>query len=369
MRIAYIFLPGRTIRSTHFNKISFPSEFFYGVIELRRRGYKVDILEIDDSPRRGWGRFLAERLHKKKYLPVKMNISVLDAVRLKLADLKNYDIVVATTTGIAFSVMFWKNIFRLPFRVVGIISGILNYETNYARLWLSRYLLSKMAVHLFGDAEKDPLCKKYRIANSVVTVNNFGVDCNFWINDFLLDIDGYVLSVGNDAMRDFEVLIEAAKFIERKVVIVTNRIINVIIPNNVFILRGSWQSQGISDEELRKMYCKAFCVVVPLKESYQPSGQSVTLQAMSCSKPVVLTKTIGLWDTDNLQHAENLLFVRAGEPKDIVTCVNQLENGTINVEDLCRQAREYVMKFGNIEAFADRLERTFHKVGAKKTGN
>jgi hypothetical protein len=54
-------------------------------------------------------------------------------------------------------------------------------------------------------------------------------------------------------------------------------------------------SDSISDVDLRRMYNAARAVVVPLKDVHQPSGQSVTLQAMSCGRPVVLTKTRGLW--------------------------------------------------------------------------
>ena len=46
--------------------------------------------------------------------------------------------------------------------------------------------------------------------------------------------------------------------------------------------------------KIRELYQDAFAII-PLKDVFQPSGYSVTLQAMACGKPVVLTKTKGLW--------------------------------------------------------------------------
>ena len=36
--------------------------------------------------------------------------------------------------------------------------------------------------------------------------------------------------------------------------------------------------------------------IIPLKNSIQPSGQSVALQSMACGTPVVITETFGFWD-------------------------------------------------------------------------
>ena len=51
----------------------------------------------------------------------------------------------------------------------------------------------------------------------------------------------------------------------------------------------------ISQMKIRELYQDAFAIIIPLKDVFQPSGYSVTLQAMACGKPVVLTKTKGLW--------------------------------------------------------------------------
>jgi glycosyltransferase involved in cell wall biosynthesis len=298
-----------------------------------------------------------------------MSISTLDAVQRLLPDLKEYDVVVGTTSGIAFSLSFWKIANRLHFSVLGIVSGILNYQLNSIRVMISRFLLKRMTMHLFGEAELEPLCKEYGIARDQVTINYFGVDYGFWTGDSTAGNDGYLLAIGNDSMRDFSVLLETAKRIERQVVLVTRRDIFGDIPPNVQIIKGAWHSRELSDDVLREMYRKAFCVVVPLKESLQPSGQSVTLQAMACEKPVILTRTNGLWDRTYLRHNENILFVEPGNIDQIIVCLSELENNTMKSNELGENARKYVLEHACIDFFAERLEksiRSFSKVSEKK---
>jgi hypothetical protein len=68
------------------------------------------------------------------------------------------------------------------------------------------------------------------------------------------------------------------------------------LSENVHWHSVSGQGKHVSIEELLPLYQKAACVVVPLKESPQPSGQSVAMQAMMCGAPVVMTHTAGWWE-------------------------------------------------------------------------
>ena len=88
MRIAYIFLPGRIDRINTVREKDLPTEFFYGAIELRKKGYRVDILEAVEKPRRSVIRYFSEFVLRKKYLPIKTHPSILDAVWLLLPKLK-----------------------------------------------------------------------------------------------------------------------------------------------------------------------------------------------------------------------------------------------------------------------------------------
>jgi glycosyltransferase involved in cell wall biosynthesis len=69
----------------------------------------------------------------------------------------------------------------------------------------------------------------------------------------------------------------------------------------------------MTDEALRRLYNRARAVIVPLKDVYQPTGYSVTLQAMSCGRPVILSAIKGLWAPELLRHNENCLLVPPGD--------------------------------------------------------
>jgi glycosyltransferase involved in cell wall biosynthesis len=69
----------------------------------------------------------------------------------------------------------------------------------------------------------------------------------------------------------------------------------------------------MTDEALRRLYNRARAVIVPLKDVYQPTGYSVTLQAMSCGRPVILSAIKGLWAPELLKNNENCLLVPPGD--------------------------------------------------------
>ncbi len=77
-------------------------------------------------------------------------------------------------------------------------------------------------------------------------------------------------------------LLQAAGSIDRKVKLLTQRELPTDLPDNVEVLNGSWHTREIGDDELRELYRRAFCVVVPLTESIAtlwperyPSGDGV----------------------------------------------------------------------------------------------
>ena len=75
---------------------------------------------------------------------------------------------------------------------------------------------------------------------------------------------------------------------------------------------------------MRDLYGNSEFIIIPLKETFQPSGQSTCLQAMSCSKAVVITKIKGIWDEKLMKHKENIFFIRSGNELDLKNSVKSL---------------------------------------------
>ena len=61
--------------------------------------------------------------------------------------------------------------------------------------------------------------------------------------------------------------------------------------------------------EIKEFYKKARLTILPIKNTLQPSGQSVALQSISMGVPVIITETMGFWDFTNFKNNKNILFV------------------------------------------------------------
>ena len=124
--------------------------------------------------------------------------------------------------------------------------------------------------------------------------------------------------MGNDGRRDYAALIEAARAMpQESFTVVTRMEPPAALPANVAWRRGDWRGQAVSDEELRELYRSAACVVVPLLESPQPSGQSVAMQAMMCGAPVVHTRTAGWWGAEIIRAGEHIFLVEPRSPSSL----------------------------------------------------
>lgn len=378
MNIAYVYLPGRLQRlhvSTgegifclqayhEFN----PSEFYYGAFELQKQGHSVGLFEVIEKPRRSFVKFFAEKLLRKKYLPVKTYAGIIDAAYFLLPQLSQFDVVVATTPGIAFSLAIWKALGRFDRPVVAIQCGILNYSLNLVRVFLTRKLMRSMWSQLYGVGELAEMKRVYGVPADRIEVNCFGIDTSFWTpGNGGSEEEDYVLAIGNDVLRDFNTLIEAAKKSSTRVIIITKRQLPAHLPENVEVISGAWNSRELDDIALRELYRRAMVVVVPLKPSLQPSGQSVTLQAMACGKPVILSYTDGLWESTALVHKKNVFFVQPEQPDELSDALQEVQQDNTLRKRMSAGGIQYVVNRCQIGQFASRLEQLCRRVVSCKT--
>ena len=128
--------------------------------------------------------------------------------------------------------------------------------------------------------------------------------------------------------------------------------LNIQVPRgrkNIQLLRGSFYDSVVTDDQLRQLYQSSLAVVVPLKDVNQPSGYSVTLQAMACGKPVILTKTCGLWDTHLFKSGENCILVDAYNPRQIAEAILRLNDDKDLRSYIGNKARETACAHFGIE--------------------
>lgn len=355
MKLAFVYMKGRRERLGEVERGEAPTEFFYGAIELSRQGHEVEHFEIDPDAPDQWTERILGRLCPTSIRPVKTTPAVvMQAWRLANA-LNGMDCIVATGGNIAFALaaLACVGVIRVP--IVGIQCGVLNFHHGWLRRWISRRLLLRMHTLLFGEAELEPMRRFFDLPAEVISVNAFGVDTQFWrpaAPDATRDI---VLAIGNDGRRDFGTLVAGADSIALPVHIVTKMTLPSPLPANVTHHRGSWHGAEVSDAQVRELYQRARVVVVPLRPSGQPSGQSVTLQAMACGAPVVLTRTDGLWSSEQLEDGQNILFVPPADPSRLAERIGEVTGNAETTERLSLAGRRTVEQTGSISAFAGQI--------------
>ena len=107
---------------------------------------------------------------------------------------------------------------------------------------------------------------------------------------------------------------------------------------------------------MRDLYCNSEFIIIPLKETLQPSGQSTCLQAMSCGKAVVLTKVEGIWDKNLMKHKENVFFIRSGNKFDLKKSVKSLMYNIELRESLEKGGRDLIISTFNSFNMANNLK-------------
>ena len=127
------------------------------------------------------------------------------------------------------------------------------------------------------------------------------------------------------------------------------------LPENVTWQRADWYTQVLTDDAVRELYRHASVVVVPVKDVPQPSGQSVTLQAMATGRAVVLSRTRGLWAPGELRDGGNVMLVPPADPVELAHTVNLLLDDRARASALGEAARASVLRDATTERYADRL--------------
>jgi glycosyltransferase involved in cell wall biosynthesis len=279
---------------------------------------------------------------------------VLAGTRSLLPRLRGADVVVATTTATATALAAWRRAGLLRRPLVGIVAGLLNEPWRRARRLTTLPLLLRMHTVLYGAGELSGLRALHSRLADRVHVVPFGVDAGYWAPRDTGG-SGEVLAIGNDGHRDWETLVRAAPAIGAPVRILTRHEPPGELPPGLSWEPADWYTQPRSDAEIRELYRAAAAVVVPVRDVPQPSGQSVTLQAMACARPVVLSRTRGLWAPETLRDGENVLLAAPGDAGDLARSVRSLLDDPGRAQAIGAAARAGVLATATVEAYAERL--------------
>ena len=238
--------------------------------------------------------------------------------------------------------------------------GLIPLKHSFIKRKVYNFILKNIDIVCISKNEKRYLENIFR--NKFISYIPFGVDREFWSTDSKKILnETYVLAIGNDDARDWKTLIEAWENNFPDLKLVTNLPVYTD-KKNVTVIKGNWGKEFLSDEEIKFLYSNALYVVIPLKETIQPSGQSCCLQAMACGKPVIMSKIKGVWDENLLCDKSNLLFVKPGSVMELKNSIKELNNNEKLQYELSNNGRKLVDHFFNNEIMSEHIESNIKEI-------
>jgi glycosyltransferase involved in cell wall biosynthesis len=355
-KILYVFRRKRTERLDLYLQGLGPDEMLYGMNHLNKQHFAVDFIE-GDVARPSWWKNLVRRLEIFIAKPIGMGFA-LDMMLENLSRLKKADVIISTVDACGLPIAFLKRLGVIHASIVYFSQGLSDrvealagkpYLHRPYRAFYSWLLRSCKTLFTLGEGAARHLMETLDLRGKEVNAIPFGVDMEFWHPaDPDAAIKDYILSVGSDPARDYDTLLHAIG--DKKLKIVTRLAIDVTNPS-----KGIEVQSDISDVELRALYQGARFVVTPLKNVTQPSGQSVTLQAMACGKAVILTRTRGLWEPDRIRHLESVYLVAPGDVQSIKHAIKELEENPELVDRIRIKAMNLIQSRYNSKHFSKLL--------------
>ncbi len=305
-----------------------PREFFYGFFDLGQAGLSAAMMSTSGAVPGSFGA-ATHFFERAMVYALGAGARPLSA-RLRMREVPNAKVVISNTDGFSLSLGLAASLVPSWSILMGGFQGLSDIEARapaavrpLTRRLIRRALTGLDHVFFLAPADRDAAVARYGLAPERTSILTFGVDTEFWRPLPGEPASDFVFAIGHDKNRDFDCLAAAPG--QNPTRIVTT--LPVRIPadaSHVRVSASNFTGAGpISDAELRRLYNRACAVVVPLKDVYQPSGQSVALQAMSCGRPVIISRIRGIW-SEKLRHEENCLMVPPGDATALGAAIARL---------------------------------------------
>jgi len=319
MKILYIFTGGRKKRIKAVKKGDAPSDFFFGALEMEKLGHDVDIMEMDEIKSKP--PFFREIKNKCAEKISGLNLGT-GVFRPPIEKLNAYDHIICGNDYVALCLYPLKKSGALEppfsFFAMGQLAKTDNPNLPKWRRKIGQAIYGNLIKYchtafFLGQGEFNLAKKLYGRSTDKLAFLPFGIDTGFWKPDAAAQEENFILSVGNDKARDWRTAIAAARLLpEENFKFVTKNGIfeKSDLPKNIEVIKGDWKNGYLTDIEIRSLYRRCKAVILPIKETLQPSGQSVCLQAMACGKPVIISDYAGFWDKGRVKDKIHLIINR-----------------------------------------------------------
>jgi len=297
-------------------------DFYYGFHNLKY-SKNFDVLYLNRSKPNSLIKFILFPFEKFFSKMTTLGFH-LDIIFENYKFLKKFELVFTPTDGLSFAILFAKCLRIFDFKSVTLFQSLSErhnkfFYKNFIIKKFIKFLLSYSSkILVLSEKSKLELIKNFGINSNKISVYRFGVDFKYWSIDKKKELNfelpkEFILSVGNDMNRDYQIFDKIN--VNLPIIIVSQKkIFNV---SNVSILNN------IENEDLKYLYHKAYCVVIPIKKLLsESSGLSTVLQSMSSKKVTIVS------DNDSLQEyfsdKKDVLFYEAENANSLQERIDQI---------------------------------------------
>lgn len=363
--VTYIFAKGR--KENFLSNNIQAEEFYYGLTKFNKNEFEIRIIELDENSNLMKIPLVFIDKIFNKFLNLPMNLSkILSFKNLKVLYSSDYLFLVNETIGLSVLpiLIIIKMIKKV--NVSLFVMGLYSKEKKYKSLTGIHNAIIKLLVFfmdnvfILGKGE-------YEISKSIHSKTNklifapFCIDETFWVqdNNFYPSKNNQIIFVGNDGNRDYEMIASIAKELRNInfVFVTSNKKLNKLNLKNLKVINGHWNSLKFSDNDLLNEYKKSRLTILPIKDTSQPSGQSVALQSMALGVPVLINKTKGFWDYSKFDQNENIFFVENNTLESWVNAILNLYNKKNLIDSVGKNSSKLVHNEYNSEIFFDKLKK------------
>lgn len=324
-----------------------PRESLLGYIQLQERGWPVSA--SDDRWDGLLGRF-RQSMHFKLEIPSLQMIK-----HWRTADI----IVMITRISLVLAIIAKL----LGKKIVFLDAMCEEVPKHFWRRWTIKIALNLSdACICLSASQAEHWARKLHINKELFSPVFYGVDPDFYIlpSADLLDKPKrpYLLTVGRDPRRDFSTLVSAIDKLGWELKLVTQP---YLVPEGVKNNPKVQILDGLSYEELFKLYANATIAVIPVKHGTTfMSGIRATMEAMLLGIPVIASSVSGM--QDYFSDGKELIYFEPENSKSLVQAIQKISNDDSLKNRIVTDAGKKTTDVFSMSNYVDSLEKILQSV-------
>lgn len=287
--------------------------------------------------------------------PLLQGIDPLRAMRAILAQ-RRFDAVLTIYESPALPLVMARRagLFRLP-----VIMTDLIVNSKWAlREWMHRQLLRHLDGIIVLGSNQIEAIRALGATDTPIRFVPQHIDTAFW-QPVGIDRPAVVLTVGDDAGRDYTTLLEATR--DRRWPILAKTKMIADPPPHVTLLR-----ERLDWVDYRDMFQRALCVAIPLSMKHSASGLTALLEAMALGMPIVVSDSPGL--RDYAIPGETALVVPVGDAAAFRAALDRLMTDDALRRRLGEGARRFIERHCSYAAAGAAQAAFIREVVARHSG-